>query len=224
MEWPHQGAMILQYFDIILHLDKYLKMVIQDYAAWTYAILFIVILLETGLVVTPFLPGDSLLFAVGALAAAGSLKVELLFITLLAAAVLGDTLNYHIGKYLGPKVFKKEGSIFFNKRHLLRAQAFYEKYGNKTIILARFIPVIRTFAPFVAGIGTMSYRRFIGYNILGGVLWTGIFLFGGYYFGTLPFVQANFNLILLGIIFVSFLPLVKEVLAHYFSKTKAVSR
>jgi membrane-associated protein len=170
------------------------------------------VFLETGLVVTPLLPGDSLLFAAGSFAALGALDIALLFLLLSIAAVLGDTLNYAIGHYLGPRVFHYERSRFFNPEHLRRTHAFYETYGGKTIIIARFVPIVRTFAPFVAGIGAMSYARFVLYNVVGGVLWVGVCLGAGYLFGNLPFVKKNFSLVVLAIIFVSLLPAVVEYL------------
>ncbi len=212
--------MIMAFVEIILHLDQYLQTIVNEYYFWAYAILFLILFMETGVVVTPFLPGDSLLFAAGALAALGSFNVGILLLTLIIAAVLGDTLNYHIGKYLGPKVFKKESSFFFNKEHLVRAQSFYEKHGKKTIILARFIPIIRTFAPFVAGIGTMSYRVFLWYNFIGGFLWCTLFILGGFLFGNIPWVKDNFGVIVIGIIVVSFIPLLKEVISSFWSKEK----
>ncbi len=174
--------------------------------------------METGLIVTPFLPGDSLLFAVGALAAAGSLNIKIIFFTILIAAIVGDTVNYHAGKFMGPKVFYKENSLLFHKEHLMRAKLFYEKYGGKTIILARFIPIIRTFAPFVAGIGLMSYSRFLAYNVIGALSWCVLFILGGYVFGNIPIVKENFNIIILLIIFISLIPLIKEIFVHYFKK------
>lgn len=207
--------MFSQFIDIFLHLDTYLQTIVQQYSTLSYVFLFLVVFLETGVVATPFLPGDSLLFAAGALSAIGALRPEIIFFSLFAAAVLGDTANYHIGKFIGPKIFSKENSFFFHKEHLLRAQSFYEKYGGKTIIMARFIPIIRTFAPFVAGIGTMSYRKFLAYNVAGSALWCGLFIFGGYFFGNLPFVQENFNIIVLAIIALSMVPLLKEIAYHY---------
>lgn len=192
--------------DLFLHLDKNLELVIQGYGMWTYLILFILVFLETGLVVTPFLPGDSLLFVAGAFSASGSLNVVLLFITLGIAAILGDTANYQIGHFVGPKVFSKSNTRLFKKEHLERTQLFYEKHGGKTIIIARFIPVIRTFAPFVAGIGEMTYLRFLSYNLIGGIAWVTILLFGGYLFGNLPIVRNNFTTVILAIIFISILP------------------
>jgi membrane-associated protein len=198
--------------DLFLHLDKHLAEVIQSYGPWTYGLLFAIVFLETGLVVTPLLPGDSLLFAAGSFAALGALDIALLFLLLSIAAVLGDTLNYAIGHYLGPRVFHYERSRFFNPEHLRRTHAFYETYGGKTIIIARFVPIVRTFAPFVAGIGAMSYARFLLYNVAGGVLWVGVCLGAGYLFGNLPFVKKNFSLVILAIIFVSLLPAVVEYL------------
>ena len=192
--------------DLFLHLDKNLGLVIESYGMWTYLILWVLVFLETGLVVTPFLPGDSLLFVAGAFAASGSLNVGLLFITLSIAAILGDTVNYQIGHFVGPKVFTKSNTRLFNKEHLERTQLFYEKQGGKTIIIARFIPVIRTFAPFVAGIGEMTYLRFLSYNLIGGISWVAILLFGGYLFGNLPVVRHNFTTVILAIIFISILP------------------
>ena len=197
-----------------MHLDRHLAEIIQQYGTWTYAILFLIVFLETGLVVAPLLPGDSLLFAAGAFAALGALDVGLLFLLLAVAAILGDTLNYAIGHYLGPKVFHYEKSRFFNPDHLRKTHAFYEKYGGKTIIIARFVPIVRTFAPFVAGIGAMNYRRFLAYNVVGGLLWVAVCLFAGYFFGNLPFVKKNFSLVILAIIVISVLPAVFEYLRH----------
>jgi membrane-associated protein len=206
---------ITQLIDIFLHLDKHLSSVIQSYGSVTYFILFCIIFLETGLVVTPFLPGDSLLFAAGAFAALGALDLPMLLALLIVAAVAGDTINYWIGKYLGPKIFHTEHSRFLNRRHLARTHEFYEKYGGKTIIIARFVPIIRTFAPFVAGIGAMSYRRFLLYNIVGGSAWIMICLTSGYYFGNLTFVKQNFSLVILMIIFISILPALVEFAGQY---------
>ena len=195
--------------DLFLHLDKHLSVVIQTYGVWTYLMLFFIIFIETGFVVTPFLPGDSLIFAAGTFAGLGSLNVSLLFGLLSAAAILGDTINYWIGHFIGPKAFS--GNIrFLKKEYLDRTHNFYERHGGKTIILARFIPIIRTFAPFVAGIGAMSYWRFIFYNVIGGVAWVALFSFGGYFFGNLKFVQDNFSIVVLAIIIISVMPAVVE--------------
>jgi membrane-associated protein len=213
-----------QVIDVFLHLDKYLTQIISEYGTWTYLILFLVIFVETGLVVMPFLPGDSLLFAAGALAAnpANDLNVVLLMGLLFIAAFLGDTLNYTIGDYLGPKVFKRDYR-FLKREYLLQTQAFYEKHGGKTIIFARFIPIIRTFAPFVAGVGTMKYGRFISYNIIGGFVWVVAFTMIGYFFGNLPVVKKNFTLVIFAIIFISILPPIIEFGKQKFAK-KAVNR
>ena len=212
--------MVFQILEVILHLDKYLQVIVNEYSAMTYVLLFLIIFLETGIIVTPFLPGDSLLFAAGALAATGSFKIGILFLVIFIAAVLGDTVNYHIGKLIGPKIFKKESSLLFHKEHLIRAQKFYEKHGKKTIILARFIPIIRTFAPFVAGIGTMSYWTFLAYNIIGAVLWCALFIFGGFLFGNIPWVKENFGLLIIAIIIISLIPLVKEIIVHFFMQKR----
>lgn len=200
--------------DFVLHLDVHLNALIATYQLWTYLILFLVIFCETGLVVTPFLPGDSLLFAAGALAATpGSpLRVHWLFLILTAAAVIGDTVNYWIGHAVGPKIFSQKKVRFLKKEHLEKTHAFYEKYGGITIILARFIPIIRTFAPFVAGIGRMTYWRFISFNVIGGIAWVAIFIFGGYFFGNLPFVRRNFTVVIVAIILISVIPAVVEYL------------
>lgn len=210
--------------ELVLHLDKHLNVVIQTYGLWTYLLLFIVIFCETGLVVTPILPGDSLLFAAGTFAALGSLEVEALFVLFSAAAIGGDTVNYWIGHFVGPKVFSKENVRFLNKEYLDRTHRFYEKHGGKTIILARFIPIIRTFAPFVAGIGKMTYWRFISYNVIGGLAWPAIFLFGGYYFGNIPFVKRNFTIVILAIIFISLLPMMIEFVSHRLRRSQEVKR
>jgi membrane-associated protein len=190
---------------------------------WFYAFLFLIIFCETGLVVTPFLPGDSLLFAVGAVAAKGEVvRLPMLFVLLAGAAVLGDAVNYAIGYWIGPRVFKYEGSWFFNKKHLLRAQEFYERYGSKTIILARFVPIVRTFAPFVAGIGKMSYGRFFVYNVVGALAWVAICLFAGVFFGRMEWVQRNFEAVLVAVVVISVLPMAVEVVLA--SRRKAAAK
>ena len=199
--------------DIVLHVDKYLGDIIKYYGFWTYGILFLVVFCETGLVVTPFLPGDSLLFAAGSFAAIEALNPHYLFILLSVAAIIGDTVNYWIGHKLGNKVFNQK-SKFFKKEYLDRTHKFYEKHGGKTIILARFIPIIRTFAPFVAGIGEMTYLKFISYNIIGGIVWVAIFVYSGYFFGTLPFVKQNFSLVVVVIILLSVIPIFTEYIKH----------
>lgn len=202
--------MLLNFIDIFIHLDQHLSLLIQSFGGWAYLIVFLVIFCETGLVVTPILPGDSLLFGLGAFAAMGALKVEWLFVMLSIAAIAGDTVNYMIGHYVGPRVFARENGRFFKKEYLERTHRFYEKYGGKTIVIARFVPIIRTFAPFVAGIGSMTYSRFIVYNIVGGISWIAVFIFGGYYFGNLSIVKRNFTLVIFAIIFISILPGVIE--------------
>lgn len=204
------------FIEIVLHLDKYLDIVIRNYGTWTYVLLFLIIFCETGLVVTPFLPGDSLLFAVGTFAALGSIDIGWLVVLLSLAAILGDNVNYWIGYFTGPRVFSREKSRFLNKEYLDRTHRFYEKYGGKTIVIARFIPIIRTFAPFVAGIGRMTYRRFTLYNIVGGIAWILIFVLGGYFFGNIPLIKRNFEIVILAIIFISVLPGVVEFLRHRF--------
>lgn len=197
-------------FDFVIHIDVHLSAIIQAYGIWTYLILFLIIFCETGLVVTPLLPGDSLLFAAGTFAAKGDLDVMWLFILLAIAAVLGDTANYWIGDYIGPRIFHKENVRFLNKEYLERTHQFYEKYGGKTIIIARFVPIIRTFAPFVAGIGSMTYLRFISYNVIGGIAWIAACVFAGYFFGNIPVVKQNFTIVISAIIVISILPGVIE--------------
>ena len=202
--------------EIFFHLDKYLDILIKDFGVYSYVILFFVIFMETGFVVTPFLPGDSILFASGAFAALGSLNVFYVFIILFIAAILGDTVNYWIGYRLGPKVFEKDSKLI-KREYLEKTKRFYEKHGGKTIVLARFIPIVRTFAPFVAGVGIMKYPKFILFNILGGFLWTAVFIFAGYYFGNIDFVKNNFEIVVLAIVFISIIPMILEVVK---SKTK----
>ena len=203
---------ILFWIDFVLHVDRHLGNIISQYGAVAYIILFTIIFCETGLVVTPFLPGDSLLFAAGSFAAIGSFHPVTLLLMIILAAVLGDTVNYWVGRAIGPRIFYAENVRFLNKKHLERTHQFYEKNGGKTIILARFIPIIRTFAPFVAGIGKMTYWHFIAYNLIGGILWPMLFIGAGYFFGTRQVVKQNFSLVLLCIIIISVLPLVIEYL------------
>ena len=206
--------------DFILHIDIHLATIVSQYGGWTYGILFLIIFCETGLVVTPFLPGDSLLFATGALAAATDLNVIVLFVLLSVAAILGDAVNYWVGKTVGEKLF--DGRIRYLKReHLDRTHAFYEKYGGKTIVIARFVPIVRTFAPFVAGMGSMSYGKFAAYNVAGGILWIGSLLFAGFLFGNLPIVRDNFGLVIIAIIILSILPAVVEIIRGRYALRRA---
>ena len=203
--------MLASLIDFILHIDQHLIELTQTYGLWIYAILFLIVFCETGLVVTPFLPGDSLLFAAGAVAALGGMNVHIVAALLLAAAVIGDAVNFAIGKYFGEKLFAKPDSRVFKREYLDKTHAFYEKYGGKTIILARFVPIVRTFAPFVAGMGNMHYGRFIRYNIIGALMWAGLLTYAGYFFGELPVVKNNFGLVVIGIIVVSVLPMAVEI-------------
>ena len=200
------------FIEFVLHLDQHLSYILESYGVWCYLLFFVIIFAETGLVVTPFLPGDSLLFALGTFAATGSLKAAWLFVVLSAAAVLGDSANYAIGKYFGLMILKREGAWFLKKEHIERTHRFYEKYGAKTIVLARFVPIVRTFAPFIAGVGKMTYLRFFSYNVIGGILWVAIFLFGGFFFGNIPVIKRNFTLTIFAIIIISILPAVIEVI------------
>ncbi|MCB9419463.1 MAG: DedA family protein [Ardenticatenaceae bacterium] len=217
--------LVKSFVDLFLHLDEYLSIVIQNYGGWTYGLLFTVIFIETGLVVTPFLPGDSLLFAGGTFAAMGSLNIYFMWGLLFVAAVLGDTANYWIGHKLGLAIFDTQNRFLkkvLKKEYLEKTEAFYAKHGGKTIVLARFVPIVRTFAPFVAGVGTMNYGRFISYNVIGGFSWVTIFLFMGYFFGNIPFVKANFELVIIGIILVSVVPMFVEYMkARNEKKAKA---
>ncbi len=206
--------LLLKFIDFVIHIDRYLGSIVQNYGVYTYLILFLIIFAETGFVVTPFLPGDSLLFVAGIIAAQGSLNVWLLFLIIFIAAFLGDTINYWIGHHRGLKIFKR----FIHEDYLKKTENFYNKHGGKTIIFARFMPIVRTFAPFVAGIAKLDYSRFLIFNLTGGFLWIAVFLFGGYYFGNIPFVQNNLNIILLLIISISFLPGITEYLKMRFSK------
>jgi membrane-associated protein len=204
---------VSSFFELLLHLDRHLAEFVNQYGAWIYALLFAIIFSETGFVVTPFLPGDSLLFAAGALAAVGEMNVHTLFILLTLAAVLGNTVNYVVGHFLGEKVFS-DNARFLKQQYLDRTHRFFEKHGGKTIILTRFVPIVRTFAPFVAGAGKMSFSRFQTYNVIGGIAWTASFIYGGYFFGNLPFVKENFTLVILGIIIVSIIPGIIEYWRH----------
>jgi membrane-associated protein len=206
--------------DLILHVDRHLQALAAEYGLWLYGILFSIVFCETGLVVMPLLPGDSLLFAAGSLASmpGSQLNPHLLFLMFCSAALLGDNVNYWIGRSLGPKVFHYEKSRFFNREHLEKTHSFFTRYGGKTIIIARFIPIVRTFSPFVAGVGAMSYPRFLAYSVAGSFLWVGLFNYSGFFFGQLPFVQRNFKLMILAIIVISLLPPAIEYLKHRFSR------
>lgn len=205
---------LASFIDIVLHLDKHLTVLVQQYGPWIYAILFVIIFSETGFVVTPFLPGDSLLFVAGAVAALGGMDIGILLAVLAAAAVLGNMLNYQIGRFFGPKVFHWESSRFFNKAALEKTHAFYEKHGGKTLIISRFLPLFRTFAPFVAGIGAMSYPRFTLFNLVGGIGWVGSLTLAGFWFGNIPWIQQNLTLVILAIIGISFVPVFIGWLQH----------
>ncbi|MEO0249192.1 MAG: DedA family protein [candidate division WOR-3 bacterium] len=207
------------FLELFLHIDKHLDRVIQTYGTATYLLLFGIIFVETGLVVTPFLPGDSLLFTAGVFAGRGALEVEWLYLLLTTAAILGDNTNYWIGRFVGPRVFRSESARFLKKEYLHRTHRFFERYGTKAIIMARFVPIVRTFMPFVAGIGAMTYRRFFFYDLLGGNLWVSICVFAGYFFGGLPFVKQNFSLVVLAIVFISVLPAILEYLKNRRSST-----
>lgn len=214
--------LIKKLVDFIIHIDRHLAEIIAQYGLWTYAILFLIIFAETGLVVMPLLPGDSLLFAAGAFCAKPEtgLNVHAMAGLLFVAAVIGDTLNYSIGKRIGPAVFKREDSIWLRKKHLEKAHAFFEKYGGRAVILARFVPIVRTFVPFIAGVGTMTYPRFIAYNVVGGFIWIYFFTYAGYFFGNQPFVQKNFKLVILAIIIISVIPIVVEFVREWLKTRK----
>ena len=205
------------FIDIVLHLDKHLQILIQNYGVWIYAILFLIIFCETGLVIAPFLPGDSLLFVAGAVAASGNMYVHTLFLVLAAASFLGDNTNYWTGRFLGPKVFSREGSLFLNPKYLERTQGFYDRHGGKTVMIARFVPIVRTFAPFVAGIGKMQYSRFVMFAFAGAVLWIGSLVYAGYFFGNIPWVKNNLSLVIIGIVVLSILPGIIEYTRRKFS-------
>lgn len=205
---------LAQFIDIVLHLDKHLVLLVESYGVWVYAILFAIIFMETGFVVTPFLPGDSLLFVAGAVAAAGGMDVQWLAATLIAAALCGDNVNYWTGRFLGPKVFKYEGNRWLKQENLDRTHAFMEKHGPKAIVIARFVPVVRTFVPFVCGIGRLTYGRFLGFSMLGALIWVGLLVPAGYFFGNLPVVKNNLTAVILLIIFISVLPGIVEFVRH----------
>ena len=212
-------------FDFILHIDRHLAEIIASYGAWTYGILFLIIFAETGLVVMPLLPGDSLLFAAGAFCAKPEtgLNVHAMAGLLFLAAFLGDTVNYWVGKKIGPAVFKREDSIWLRKKHLERAHEFFEKYGGRAVILARFVPIVRTFVPFIAGVGAMTYTRFIAYNLIGGFIWIYFFTYAGFFFGNQPFVQKNFKLVILAIIILSVVPIVVEFVREWRKSRKVAA-
>jgi membrane-associated protein len=213
--------LFMHFVDIFIHLDQHLVQWIQFFGPWIYVILFLIIFAETGLVVTPFLPGDSLLFAIGALTVMdGGLDLTTILITLIIAGILGDGVNYHIGKYFGPKVFEMN-SRFIKREHLEQTQKFYERFGNFTIVAARYAPIVRTFAPFIAGVAKMNYRNFLVYNVVGAVSWVCIFVFAGHYFGNTPFVKKNFQMVILAIIIISIMPFVIQYLKHKFGKKTA---
>ena len=212
---------LLSGWDLLVHLDRHLAALLEQYGAWLYLLLFMIIFCETGLVVTPFLPGDSLLFIAGALAAGGGIDVHLLALLLVVAAVLGNSVNYSIGRFIGPKVFQWEDSRFFNRKALDHAHAFYEKHGGKTIVITRFVPILRTFAPFVAGIARMNYLSFTAYNVAGALAWVLSLLYAGYWFGNVPFVKQNLTWVILGIIVLSLVPLAFEYFRHRLRRAKA---
>jgi len=202
--------LLAQFIDLVLHLDTHLAALIAQYGTWIYLVLFLIIFCETGLVVAPFLPGDSLLFVAGAIAATGSMEVHLLAGLLVAASFMGDNTNYWIGRFVGPRVFSREGSVLLNPNHLKYTQAFYDKHGGKTVIIARFVPIVRTFAPFVAGIGKMIVPRFMSFAIAGALLWIGSLVYSGYVFGNIPWVKKKLSLVIIGIVILSILPGVVE--------------
>lgn len=206
--------LLTQLIDVVLHLDQHLQALVASHGAWIYLILFLIVFCETGLVVTPFLPGDSLLFVAGTVAAAGGMDIHLLVLLLIIAAVLGDAVNYGVGHYIGPRIFSHSESRWLNPKHLQRAHDFYEKYGGKTIIIARFVPIVRTYAPFVAGAASMTYAKFALFNVSGAVLWVTSLGYAGYFFGNLPFIKNNLTLVIIGIIILSILPGVIEILRN----------
>ena len=208
------------FIDIVLHLDRHLVWLIENYESWVYLVLFLIIFCETGLVIMPFLPGDSLLFVAGAVAANGVMDVQFLVMLLMLAAFAGDNTNYWIGRYLGPKIFSRTDSRILNRKHLDRTNLFYKKHGGKTIIFARFLPIFRTFAPFVAGIGHMTYTTFMSYSAIGGLFWINCFVFGGYFFGNVPIVKDNLSFFILGIVFISIIPGIIQFVRVWFEKNR----
>ena len=206
--------LIAKFIDVLVHLDRHLLDIAREYGPGVYAFLFLIVFCETGLVITPFLPGDSLLFVAGALAAGGVMNIHLLVLVLIIAAVLGDSLNFAIGRWIGPRVFRYDDSWFFKKAYIERTHRYFERYGGRTIIIARFVPVVRTYAPFVAGVGQMEYGRFFMFNAVGGVIWVALIGYAGYLFGTVPVVQKNLTLVIFGIILLSISPAIVEVLRH----------
>jgi membrane-associated protein len=214
--------LLLAAVDFVLHVDRYLLEFATTYGVWIYALLFLIIFLETGVVVTPFLPGDSLLFAVGALAAAGVIDIGTILVLLTAAAIIGDNTNYFIGRAVGPRVFT-EHSRWLKREHLLRTQRFYERHGGKTVVMARFVPIVRTFAPFVAGVGRMHYPRFLAFDVGGGILWVWSFGLLGYFFGNTPIIKENFGLAIIGVIVISLLPIMFEAWRARFSRVRSGS-
>lgn len=203
--------LVTWFVDVVLHLDRHLQLLVLNYGAWIYAILFLIIFCETGLVITPFLPGDSLLFVAGTVAAGGGMDIHVLFAVLAVASFSGDNTNYWIGRYAGPRIFRRAGSFLFNPAHLERTSRFYEKHGGKTVLIARFVPVVRTFAPFVAGMGHMTYQRFLAYSFAGAILWIGSLTYAGYFFGNLPIVRENLSIVIIGIVILSIMPGVIEL-------------
>ena len=202
--------LVTWFIDVVLHLDRYLNDFVREHGVWIYLILFLIIFCETGFVVTPFLPGDSLLFVAGAVAAGGGMYIHALFAILALASFMGDNTNYWIGRYAGPRLFRRQGSLLFNPEHLARTSRFYEKHGGKTVLIARFVPIVRTFAPFVAGMGQMAYERFLGYSFAGAILWIGSLTYAGYFFGNLPIVKDNLSIVIIGIVVLSLMPGVIE--------------
>jgi membrane-associated protein len=213
--------LIKEIIEFILHIDTHLFDLCTNYGVWVYAIIFVIVFCETGLVVTPFLPGDSLLFAIGSLVAIHALQAQIIVPLLIGAALCGDNVNYWIGRYVGPRIFQKERSRFLNKEYLDRTHRFYEKHGRKTVIIARFLPIIRTFAPFVAGIGRMLYKRFLSFSILGAMLWVSLFVTGGYYFGNIPAVKNNFSLVILALVLIPGMPALVEFIRMRFGRKRA---